>query len=841
MAGSVTGIKAGKAFVLIEAVDATGKVLNSIRMKMGKFGTELSNIGRSMAMRAIAALTPAAFAVKSGTTYDDIMRKVEARSEGTAAEMMILREQTLKLGRAFGILPSSLGNVQNVFAQAGFNRKDIALIAPAVAALARAGGEVAGSFEDTSNAADAVRTIMRSFSLDASQAADVADKLSVAIRISNFSLEDITTSLQYAAPAARLYNVSMDEMLAVLGAMRDMGIEASIAGTAFRNMNVYMSQAKERQKFNEDLKALTGNTIQFTDSLGNLKSPVHILTAIMKATEHLGTAQRSDLLSGLLETRATIPGAAVGASTDRMAEMMTALKAFKGDATKVQAGIDSGLGGAFRRLASSLEVGAIALTNAWGPALASATAIVADAITKAIAWINVNKGLATVVLAGAVGFLAFGTTLVVVGQLIVAASTILYAIGAPIAAAIAALKILDVVATQAAVSLFKMTAKFVVMPIIKGITAIATAISSALLPALSQIGSMLLTSIFASMTKIIGAVAMIPTVLMSGVKVFASLGNIAVVIGTNLLGLLGPFALILLAVGAVVLAAMALYSLFKSFTFNPFAGAADGFNSFVGSVKVGLTNILSWFVSVGKHLYEDWSKNISAISDALSTGDLQNAMRIMWAGLQVTWTEGINFLLNSWDDFVASLKSGTAGGGLFSWFMEMENSIAEAWGGQPVFSDEYMDSFKKTTEGNKAEYDRKHGAEASTKKSERQANVDSLKEQLELQRGLAEFNAFLKRRRDEVDATAATSLLDPAAVLAALEAKARGLITPGEVREGAGAKAVEGVERSSKKAMEDFQENRFNAQEALLAVTEKIGEDIAAIRRHGEDGGVAIV
>src|SRR5262245_57763167 len=113
MAGSITGIKAGKAFVLIEAIDATGKVLNSVRNRLGKFGTELSNIGRTMALRAIAALAPTAFAVKMGSNYDDIMRKVEARSDGTAQQMDVLRNQTTKLGRALGMLPSAMGAGQN--------------------------------------------------------------------------------------------------------------------------------------------------------------------------------------------------------------------------------------------------------------------------------------------------------------------------------------------------------------------------------------------------------------------------------------------------------------------------------------------------------------------------------------------------------------------------------------------------------------------------------------------------------------------------------------------------------------------------------------------------------
>lgn len=422
MAGSVSGIKAGKAFVMIEAIDATGKILNQVRNRLGKFGTELSNIGRTMALRAIAALTPGAFAVKQGTDYDDIMRKVEARSEGTAAEMEVLRQQTLSLGKALGILPSQLGGIQNIFAQAGFSRKDIADIAPAVAMLSRAGGEGADAFGDTENAAKAVSAVLRGFDMDASATKEVVDKLAVALNASNFNLEDITTSLQYAVPAAKFYNVTLEETLAILGAMRDLQIDASIAGTAFRNMMMYMSQKKEQDKFNEELKALTGNTIEFTDALGNLHSPLKILPAMLKATEGLGTAQRSNLIGGILQARATIPGAAVGRSIERMEEMLAALGKAGGTAARIQKFMDAGLGGAFRRLMSEVSRLAIEFQKALAPALLTAADAIDTFLKTTTDWISQNQGLTATIVAVTVGSLALGAAIVVLGQAIISAS-----------------------------------------------------------------------------------------------------------------------------------------------------------------------------------------------------------------------------------------------------------------------------------------------------------------------------------------------------------------------------------------------------------------------------------
>lgn len=425
----VSGIKAGKAFVLIEAIDATGRVLNAVRNKLGKFGTELSNIGRTMALRAIGALTPAALAVKTGTTYDDIMRKVEARSEGTAKEMDNLRDQTLKLGRALGLLPSAMGAGQNVFAQAGFNRKDIALIVPEVTKLARATGDSADQMENMKQASDAVTAVLRAFHLNATDAAEVANKIGITAVSSSFGLEGITTSLSHAASAASTYGISIDEMLATMAAMKDIQIEDSIVGTAFRNMMGYMSQKDEQDKFNQRLQEMTGNTIQFTDAVGNLYGPMKLLPALLKATEGIGSAERMNLLFGLLETRAVIPAIAAGSSVGRMADVMDRLENWRGFNDKLQKQMDAGLGGAFRRFAATLEGTAIKFQNALAPALSTTTAAFDMLLGQVTDWIIANPGLVSSVVAVGVGFLALGTAMVVAGQSLIAISA-LFGLGA---------------------------------------------------------------------------------------------------------------------------------------------------------------------------------------------------------------------------------------------------------------------------------------------------------------------------------------------------------------------------------------------------------------------------
>src|SRR5262245_24750308 len=112
------GIKAGKAFILIEAVDATAKVLDQIRHKIGRFGSDISAIGQTMAFRSAAALTPVALSLKTFADFDDSLRIVEARAKGTADEMQNLRDIAQNLGATTAFTATHIGQLMARLAQA---------------------------------------------------------------------------------------------------------------------------------------------------------------------------------------------------------------------------------------------------------------------------------------------------------------------------------------------------------------------------------------------------------------------------------------------------------------------------------------------------------------------------------------------------------------------------------------------------------------------------------------------------------------------------------------------------------------------------------------------------
>lgn len=406
MAGK-SGVKAGKAFVLIEAVDKSAHVLRQIGDRFRQFGQRLEDMGRRVIKGSLAAMLPAVLAVRPFVSYDDAMRKVEARSTGTAKEMAELRHQAKELGRTTSFTASQVGELQAKLAQKGFNRGQLLKMTDPIRSLARAAGE--GNENDTVVAADLVAGTLRAYKMEASQTAMVADMFSAAVNNSNFSLESLTDGMTKAAPLAKEYNLSLADTIATLASMTNLNIEASSAGVAMNTFFARMSKSEFTNSFNKGLEEATGKTVTFSDAAGNLRKPLDILNDVASAMKGLGTAQKGDLLSILLGVRQFSKGAAAG-NMD-MKEFVALLEASGGAAARTEKIMDSGLGGSLRMLWSAIEGTAIALTNGLEAAEDGVIKRTTDLFGAISKWIDKNHETVNSVAMVIVGMLAAGVAI----------------------------------------------------------------------------------------------------------------------------------------------------------------------------------------------------------------------------------------------------------------------------------------------------------------------------------------------------------------------------------------------------------------------------------------------
>jgi TP901 family phage tail tape measure protein len=416
-AGTKGGIKAGRAFIVIGAVDRTAMVMRRIAAKMKAFGARMAAIGQQMMMQSLLILVPAGLAIKKFATFDDALKKVEARAKGTDKQLAELREQAKELGRTTSFTAVQVGELQASLGQKGFGRGQIKDMTEHVLALARAAGE--GGEADVTVAADVIAGTLKAFKMESEDAAEVADAFAFAVNNSNFTLQGMMDGMQKVAPMAHQMGLSLEETIATLASMTNLNIQATEAGTAMTSFLARMSKAEFTGKFNKGLEDAGIAAVKFRDAEGDLRGPLELFAEINEKTKDLGTAAKADILSVLFGVRQF--GKAMGG----MGEAVNSIDLFNrlvneagGTALKTSKKMDEGLGGAFRMLKSALEGVQIAIGEALEEPLQKLGAQLITFLGGMTEWIEKNKGLIVLIVSIGAAMAATGLTLLIVGGII---------------------------------------------------------------------------------------------------------------------------------------------------------------------------------------------------------------------------------------------------------------------------------------------------------------------------------------------------------------------------------------------------------------------------------------
>lgn len=436
-------ISAGRAFVsLYMKQDAFTKGLRAAQARMQKFGADMTAMGRQLVAISAAGVVPMAAATKRFADFDDAMRMVKAVSLSTEQQFQTLTDTAKMLGATTSYTAVEVAALMTELGRAGFTADEINVMTAAVMNLARATGT------DAAMSAGIMSASLRQFDLDATQAARVADVLTLAANSTFNTVEGLGESLKYAGPVAKSLGMSFEDTAAILGTLGNVGIQGSEAGTALRRLSVISAAT------GKDLKDIFG--ISNTDATGAMKPLVQIMGEIGKAVENMPLTERVSKMNeafGLLGiTSATVlSNAAV--DTVKLAEE---LRKAGGTAANAAKEMDAGLGGAFRIIMSAAEGVAIELGNAISEPLQQAVKFGSDFLSIVVQLIKRNKEsviwFSKVALAvGAVGAglvaigLSFSALSVVVGgfaSAITFAVATLTAIGAIIGATLSPVGIL---------------------------------------------------------------------------------------------------------------------------------------------------------------------------------------------------------------------------------------------------------------------------------------------------------------------------------------------------------------------------------------------------------------
>lgn len=400
MAGNSRKVRAGRAFVeffLDHAPLVRG--LKLAEKKLKAFGQSIKSIGMKAFTAGFAGLAGLTLPIAQFVSFDDAIRMVGAVSQSTEAELAMLTARARSLGLATSFTAVEVAQMMTELARAGFRPDEINVMTEAVMNLARASGT------DAALSSGIMAATIRQFSLSASDAARVSDVLTYAANATFNSVESLGESLSYAGPVASSFGMSLEDTVAILGTLGNVGIQGSMAGTALRRMMTIT--AAEAEKMQE----IFG--VSFLDSAHNIRPLIEVMGELGAATANLPSGDRAEKFNeafGLLG----ITGATVMSNTAvATEELATKLLDVGGVAAETAAKMDAGIGGVWRRMTSSFEGASIELGTRLGPMLERLGEWITGIAVRAAEWMAANEGLVISLVQGIAVLTAVGAAAVV--------------------------------------------------------------------------------------------------------------------------------------------------------------------------------------------------------------------------------------------------------------------------------------------------------------------------------------------------------------------------------------------------------------------------------------------
>lgn len=241
--------------------------IDDAKSKTRDFGHAIDTVANfaagvfTLAMKAAAGATAglALAATKVGSTFEAQMATLAAIRGITnrqSEDYTRLEAKARELGSTTRFSATEAAEAMTLLAQAGLSVNETVAASDSVLNLAAASGI------SMADAAALTAATLAQFNLDASQSAQVADQLSAVTRNSQFTMQGLAQAMQFAGTAGAGLGMDLAETTSAVAQFRNLGLDASKAGTNFR---IAMGQlAKPTREAKRALKEM-GLTVEDVD------------------------------------------------------------------------------------------------------------------------------------------------------------------------------------------------------------------------------------------------------------------------------------------------------------------------------------------------------------------------------------------------------------------------------------------------------------------------------------------------------------------------------------------------------------------------------------------------
>lgn len=411
--GGVTGFKAYK-MALIDALmplksmsiawgamgQLAGFVLNTIATRLTALGRSAVSLGFQLTIAAWAMAMPLYASVQEAAKLDTALLKAKAAAELTDDEMQSLSDTVKRVSRDTTFLATEIAQVAKELARAGLKGPELEAALLPVLNLARA------TDYDPAKAAEQFVQAVTVFGIGVEGYQKVSDNFVTAANESIVDMEDIGAAFSYVAGSAEATRFGLTRTLAALAQLSFSGLTGSKGGTS---LNQFLESIGDKA---DDIKEAFG--VETFLPTGELRNPLEILMDLSKVLNAMPDDQKLPHLTRIFNVRGARAVKALKSleNLNDMIEKMNTQIGVSADQAKI---LDRGFEGSFRRISRSVSGFRIEVGEAFRKPLAKLAADLEIVFDKMGTWVKANHkvvasiGVMLIQLAAAgAALLAFG-------------------------------------------------------------------------------------------------------------------------------------------------------------------------------------------------------------------------------------------------------------------------------------------------------------------------------------------------------------------------------------------------------------------------------------------------
>ena len=273
------------------------------------------------------------------------MAKVRAVTGASEKDFTLLSDSAQKLGRSTFFTAQQVAELQTNYGKLGFTTQEILDAQEATLNLAIA------TDSDLGRATIVAGAAVKGFGLEVSETKRVVDVMTASFAASPLDIEKFQTSMTKVAPIAASAGVSIEATTATMGVLAEAGHEASIAGTALRQIFLKMINPTS------ELAKEIGFTVNSTDDF-------------LIAVRNLSESQLDNLrIQEIVDDRQVAVFNTIRRGTPEILKMEQAFNNSAGTAKRMADIIGDTLEGDFKRLRSATQGLSIVLVDKLGGGL----------------------------------------------------------------------------------------------------------------------------------------------------------------------------------------------------------------------------------------------------------------------------------------------------------------------------------------------------------------------------------------------------------------------------------------------------------------------------------------